>query len=61
MHAQFMKVEPAQQLINTIERYKSALVAENFDKVFEYGLVEDLGNEAIADWLTRCPLDFGGM
>ncbi|TCI51974.1 hypothetical protein EVJ24_12655 [Exiguobacterium sp. SH1S21] len=53
-------LSPKQLLDNTLEKYKEALVGENFHDIFEYSVYNDLCREAIASWLIDCPLDFGG-
>ena len=37
--------------------YKETLEKE-FGKLFEQSLIEQLAQEAIADWIERCPLSF---
>lgn len=51
---------PRDLLKDTLEKYKVALMGENFHDVFEFSVYNDLCHEAIASWLIDCPLDFGG-
>lgn len=51
---------PKELLDDTLEKYKSALIGEDFHDIFEFSVYNDLCHEAIASWLIDCPLDFGG-
>ncbi|MEB2589558.1 hypothetical protein SOP87_28340 [Bacillus cereus] len=51
---------PKELLKDTLEKYKTALMGENFHDIFEFSVYNDLCHEAVASWLIDCPLDFGG-
>ncbi|MFD2084642.1 hypothetical protein [Brevibacillus brevis] len=55
------ELDPKAFIKETQTKYKVALESENFHKLFSFSLTEDLSKEAEADWLVRCPLDFGGI
>lgn len=61
LRAEASHYSPGDFLESTLKKYKNALIGEGFETIFEFGVVDDLVNEAIADWLARCPLDFGGI
>jgi hypothetical protein len=57
----YTALSPNQFMEKTMNDFKNALESEEFTKVVSYSTSDDLCKEAIADWLIRCPLDFGGM
>lgn len=56
-----LNISPREHISNAMTNYKEVLKSENIGTIFEYNVVDDLCSEAIADWLIRCPLNFGGM
>lgn len=56
-----LDIPPKEHLLKAMSDYRDALRSADIDSVFEYNVVEDLCNEAIADWLIRCPMNFGGV
>lgn len=54
----FNELPPINFLKETKNKYREALESERFSELVEYGVTDDLCQEAIADWLIRCPLDF---
>ncbi|MFJ5562878.1 hypothetical protein [Lysinibacillus xylanilyticus] len=51
--------EPPKKLLKTaLGNYKTAMKSEKMEDNFEIGVLNDLGQEAIASWLMECLLDF---
>ncbi|TVX83703.1 hypothetical protein FQP34_00140 [Peribacillus simplex] len=51
--------EPPKHLLKTaLGNYKTAMKSEKLEDSFEIGVLNDLGQEAVASWLMECLLDF---
>ncbi len=48
---------PGTLLKSTLDSYETEL-SKNYSSKFDGALIKRLSSEAIADWLSRCPLDF---